>query len=640
MPDHDVTAATARATVMQRCVLGAIVVLFGVLSTIGIAWGLPTRGIDTFLFGDDPPWSGERIYRLAGAAEKFAGARGADVDVDPIDTAGGAPVLLTGSDEDIARIYLRYRLYTHQPDEMITMMALRSMRPRAWNFDPKLYQYGGLFLYPVGALIRLAGVVGLIDVRGDVVHYLDHPDAFGKFYVVARGYAAAWGLVGVVVVFGIARRLRDANAGLVAALLFTLMPVVVCMAHEGKPHLPGAVLMLAAVLLAMRHLGRRPAGSCADRRGTGFRDWWLMCVACGASLGMVLSSLPVFVLIPLVAWLDVRRRAPVAGPVPNGGGDHPIGTTDRGAVPCAPGTAWRWLGRTVAGGAVASGVYLATNPYIVINALTHRDVLTSNFGNSLAMYNIARIGAGFVRVLELTIEGATLPVVVLGAAAVVVAAARRRRVVLPLAIPAGVFFVQFVLIGAGKPAEYGRFGVFTNTALAIATACVVATSWARWTWIVRGLVAPGVAIWSAWCGGAYVWNLHVDATPANSRTVCANLIASASQGSAPGAVGVYSEPAPYCCPPMNFARRDVFLLPEHSIPSRATHPSAVAPRSTERRRAGTTIRVLDTLDPNAWRTRTLPRESTPRRALRIRLPTTPISWANKPFELGAFTPPE
>ncbi len=241
--------------------LGTILLLFAAVSAVGITWGLPSRAIDKYLFGDDPPWPGEKIYRLAGAGEKFSSDRGADVDADPLDIGADTPILLTGTDEDVAKIYLRYRLYTYQPDEMITMMALAGMNPRRLQLDPKLYQYGGLFIYPVGALLGACDVVGLIDVRGDVVYYLDNPDEFGKFYVVARAYSAAWGMLGVVVVFLIARRLAGSRAGLLAALFFALMPVVLCMAHEGKPHLPGAVLMLLAVLLAMRYLSVRAAGA-------------------------------------------------------------------------------------------------------------------------------------------------------------------------------------------------------------------------------------------------------------------------------------------------------------------------------------------------------------------------------------------
>ena len=165
-------------------------------------------------------------------------------------TVGPGPA---GTDQRAAAIYLRYRLYTHQPDEMITMMALAQMRPGSLDLDPRLYQYGGLFIYPVGALVKLCGLLGLIEVRSDLTYYLDNPDEFGKFYIVARAYAAAWGLVGVMAVYLIAARLRDRRAGLVAALLFVMLPVVVCMSHEGKPHLPGAALMLLAVWFAMQY---------------------------------------------------------------------------------------------------------------------------------------------------------------------------------------------------------------------------------------------------------------------------------------------------------------------------------------------------------------------------------------------------
>ncbi len=293
--------------------LGVICLAFLGISMVGIGWGLPSRSVDPFLFGEDEPWPGEKIYRLSGAGAKFSPERGADVDPDPLQRLSPEPVPLTETDEQLARIYLRYRLYTYQPDEMITMMALAGMNPRRLDLDPRLYQYGGLFIYPVGGLIGLLHLLGMIDLRGDVVYYLDNPEEFGKFYVVARGYAAAWGLIGVVVVFGIARRLGGVRAGLIAALVFTLMPVVICMSHEGKPHLPGAVLMLLAVLFAMRHLAARvtaPGEPSQDSTGTddsssggarGDRNWWLMCICCGAALGMVLSSLPIFVLIPLVA---------------------------------------------------------------------------------------------------------------------------------------------------------------------------------------------------------------------------------------------------------------------------------------------------------------------------------------------------
>lgn len=536
--------------------LTAIALLFALLSLIGITWGLPSRKIDKYLFGDGPVWPGEEIYRLAGGAEKFSGSRGADVDVDPR-KRGSEPAPLTATEEDVARIYLRYRLYTYQPDEMITMMALARMKPRSFDLDPRLYQYGGLFIYPVGALIGLGGALGLIDVRSDVIFYLDNPDEFGKFYIVARGYAAAWGVLGVFIVFGIARRLGGDAAGLLAALLYTLMPVVICMAHEGKPHLPGAVLMLAAVYFAMRHME-----AACNVTSPSSRDWWLICICCGAAFGMVLSSLPIFILIPLTALLSrfhqYRDREGadskfVAGPQPD--------------------TLLNTATRTLLGLVLASAVYLITNPYIVINALTNRDILRSNFGNSLAMYQIARIGEGFGRVIELTAEGATWPVLCFGAVGFVWLIWRRQTSFLLLGVVAMIIFLQFVLIGAGKPGEYGRFGIFTNTALAIACAAECApsakASHNQWRWLVTILLVAC----AAWSGSGYAKNFIADTGEQNSRMRLARAAAGWQQevhtrGERAGFTTI-AEPAPYCFPPINFAQSDVFLF--RSVPESRNH---------------------------------------------------------------------
>jgi len=67
-------------------------------------------------------------YRMDGG--KRTPLRGADVDVDPLNGSTAEPISLTATDQDLAKIYLRYRLYTYQPDEMITMMALAGMNPR------------------------------------------------------------------------------------------------------------------------------------------------------------------------------------------------------------------------------------------------------------------------------------------------------------------------------------------------------------------------------------------------------------------------------------------------------------------------------------------------------------------------------
>ena len=304
-----------------------LLVAAGVVFCLGITWGLPSRAVDPFLFGDEPVWPGEKIQRLAGERSDDP-ERGADVDVDPLNRRDEI-ICINETDEQRAEIIRRYRLYTYNPDEMVTMMALASMSPGSGDLDPGLYQYGGLWIYPVGVLLKLASTCGLITLQSDPVYYLDHPEAFGRFYVVARLYVVGWALVGVWAVFWIARRLTKGcvGAGSAAAACYIAMPAVVNMAHEAKPHLPGVVLMLLAVMAAMRYVE------------TGRRGWWIVAAGlCGAALGMVLAAWPVLVILPVMMWLGKgagRERAV----------------------------------RLVVGGLVAVAVYVFTNPYVLINLL-------------------------------------------------------------------------------------------------------------------------------------------------------------------------------------------------------------------------------------------------------------------------------
>lgn len=597
-----------------RLALAAIALLYTVMCVSAIDWGLPSSQIDRYLFGTDEPWTGEKIYRLAGGASFGSADVGADVDVDPI-RRGEGPVNLTETPEGVAAIYLRYRLYSHQPDEMIVLRALAGMRPRSLQFDPKLYQYGGLFIYPVGALMAVCGQLGWVTLTSDVVHYLDHPDQFGALYIVARGYAAAWGLVGVLAVYGIGRRLGSAATGCVAALLFVLMPVVVCMSHEGKPHLPGAVLMLICVWLAMRTVDQvaggddgSPLQSRLVRATLGRRAWWLMCGTCGAAIGMVLSSVPILILIPLIAAM--RRQPSVAGE------KRP----------------WSAVVDTFVGLAIAGGVYLVTNPYVALNLLLNREVLASNFGNSTAMYELGRIGEGLRRVVELTVEGATIPIVVLGSVAAVAAVVRRSSASRPLLVAAACVAAQFVLLGAGKAAEYGRFGIFPNTALAIGTACILVRRWtalrASVNWIPTSLVVAAVG----YIGWGYQYNFLVDRGPMNSRWQAAERAELGDNGhKGHKQFAVVDVPAPYCCPPANFARTAVWLLPDASSFRRADHDRLVYP-------VDTLSRIWRLSDPAAERM------GAHRQVVDFfqghplwglygygHMPTTPISWANKPI---------
>ncbi len=497
----------------------ALGTLAAVVALIGMDWGLPARETDEFLFSGPEVWSADRLLALKEHGWQDRDRLGADVDPDPVERRDET-ISLTATDAERAEILIRYRLYTHQPDEASTLRALAGMNPRELRFDPKLYQYGGLFLYPVGALIAIGSALGLVEARTDLAYYVAHPEAFGTLYVVARLYAGSFLVVGVLTCLAIGRRLVSDLAGVLGGLLFLLMPVAVTMAHEAKPHLPGAVLMLVAGWAALRYV----------ERGTG-RSWAWLSLAAGAAAGMVLSCWLVGTILLVTIWL---RPA-----------------TSRAA------TARRLL--LGIGGALL--VFALTNPYLLINLVATPEVVRSNLGTSRGMYEIGRFGEGALNVARLLVEGMGLPLALIGLLALCALIRQRGRMLLPLLVPAVLTATQFAAIGAGKPAEFGRFLIVPASLLAIVAAAGLA--WLARRYRLLGIVAVGALI--AFCGVNAYGTLAAfvrDGTDRGTRRRAAAWLRDRLRQDSDVVVGVLREPAPYCVPPIDFDRRRVLLLPE------------------------------------------------------------------------------
>jgi hypothetical protein len=497
----------------DRTVLVGLLLLCAAVFLTGINWGLPTRAVDPFLFGGQPAWTGAQIATLAPAEDL---GRGADVDANPI-RASGTPIVVNATDPQRAEIIRRYRLFSHQPDEMITFKSLSTIR--GTRGDPRLYQYGGLWIYPVGALLKLASILNLVDLRADQTFYLDHPEAFGRFYIVARLYVVAWALVGAWAVFRLAQRFGNGDliVSAAATLCYAFLPVVVNMAHEAKPHLPGAVLALLAILAGARYVE------------SGLTRWWVLAAAlCGAAAGMVLSMILVLVILPVMTML---RRDPAG---------------QRVTV-------------LLASLLIALDVYFLTNPYVLIHLVGDRSILQSNLQNTAAMYRAPASLAGVWNAVNLITIGTTPLLALSGAAAACLFAIRMRArspAGMMLALVCVLIMVQFVLLATGKPAEYARFALLLDVGLMLAAVvglAAVARSAARRT----GLLAI-LFLTTAFHGVSYVWHFARDASSPTTRLVAAQRLREFSERDDTSLI-VNADPAPYCLPPVDLFKWKIVL---------------------------------------------------------------------------------
>ena len=431
---------------------------------LGIGWGLPSRDADAVMFGDRTPWTGEEILELSGGFEQSREV-GADVDLSPTDHGE----LLNATDTQRAEIVRRYRLFTQQPDEWNTLRSLATMRPKQLDFDPRLYQYGGLWIYGVGGLIGVGHVLGLLTLTPDLAWYLDRPEEFAKLYIAARLWVVIWAAVGAGVMAWLVRRLSGKTwLGVVAAVGWCLMPVVVYASREAKPHLPSAVCMLIAIGLAMRYLEKPTWKRCA-----------LVGIACGAAFGFVLSGAVAIVL--------------------------PITMVLLASLPWKP-----RLKHTAVGVGTMLLVYAITNPYAVVGFLGGDGAFNSNVGTTVGMYEqnvtgVSRWMSGIGNGLGLMLHAASPPIVGLGLAGYLAMLKRppMRPVAILLIVSSLAVVGPYLLAAAGKPAEHARFALFADAAFLVPTLMLLVFACDGKT-AVAALVAVGVSmLWMAVVGFGY-----------------------------------------------------------------------------------------------------------------------------------------
>jgi 4-amino-4-deoxy-L-arabinose transferase-like glycosyltransferase len=192
--------------------------------------------------------------------------------------------------------------HLHHPDEWaLAMPALRILQ--TGDLNPHRFDYGSLYMY------LLAGVYGLYFLygrsRGFFASIHDFPIyepthsvyayEYPGIYLVGRTFTAVLGLLTIVVVYLIGRRLMNRQAGLVAALFLAFFPLHVVNSHYITTDVPVTLLATLSFLFALRTL----------ERGA-YRDYALAGLLAGLTASIKYTG--GMVIVALVAAHFLRRR--------------------------------------------------------------------------------------------------------------------------------------------------------------------------------------------------------------------------------------------------------------------------------------------------------------------------------------------
>jgi hypothetical protein len=198
---------------------------------------------------------------------------------------------------------VRFKLYTIDADEVYSVMALARIRPAQLQFDPHYYQYGGAFLYPLGAYYFALSKLGVVSI-GSLDTMLSDPQRIDRIWIAGRAFILAITALAGLLLFFALRYVASPPVALAGLAIFYFCPATIMFSQVLKPHWYALLFANTALLLGAR----------AAVKGTlSLRSQ----IVLGAALGLAVGSAITFGLFAVLVWgglvyLVATRRAPVA----------------------------------------------------------------------------------------------------------------------------------------------------------------------------------------------------------------------------------------------------------------------------------------------------------------------------------------
>src|SRR5262249_13814920 len=145
---------------------------------------------------------------------------------------------------------LRFKLYSVESDEVTNIIALARMQPAALKLDPGFYEYGGAYLYPLGAWYFALNKIGALQL-GSLDTLLADPQRMDGIWIAGRLFVLlAVSLSGWVLFRALCEAGAPAPAWLLALYLFC--PATIAYSEAMKPHWYALLWVNAALLVLMR----------------------------------------------------------------------------------------------------------------------------------------------------------------------------------------------------------------------------------------------------------------------------------------------------------------------------------------------------------------------------------------------------
>jgi len=231
----------------------SIILVCGFFHFAGIRWGVPDRERINLVFGNE-----ERMKQVMPLMrESYDELKEFQVYNDVrypgwYNTQEEMKLLFDGKKISVPKEIMNscrsYLLRSYGADEQAALVSLSKMDPKKLDFNPRLFGYGGMYLYPLGLAVELSSLLGINKVTSDSGFYLLNPEKMGRLFILGRIYGAFFAVMAVLVFYFICLKVyKDQNLSFILTLLFGICPAFVAWSHYLKPYSSGLFWVVLAI---------------------------------------------------------------------------------------------------------------------------------------------------------------------------------------------------------------------------------------------------------------------------------------------------------------------------------------------------------------------------------------------------------
>ena len=218
----------------------------------------------------------------------------ADIQSSQTGFAGsGLNILNTSSSDsgDFQEWLKRYKLYSIEADEIVSLMALSRISPANLDFDPEFYQYGGSWIYALGFWYHMLDFFDIYP-KPNLETLLSNPDLVDEMYIYGRLFVLISICLSAFLLFKTCTELTSHSKSIILLLFYLTTPAIISYSQIMKPHWYALIWANMSLLCVVR----------ADK-GKGFRFFEQLItgmglgLAVGASLSFGLFSIGVLIAV-------------------------------------------------------------------------------------------------------------------------------------------------------------------------------------------------------------------------------------------------------------------------------------------------------------------------------------------------------